>query len=140
MEDNAPPSLIEWLHELGSIPASAFVFALACTAWLVGGRIRGCFRFREPAPVRDIALLLSGPVCTILISIIKLAAGGRAYLRGGLDTDLGFIASLSDVIDLCVAGIVLFAVGLVSLLLPARSRAKDSLNETRAWPGTGARE
>ncbi len=123
MEMDNQLDLFGRLHELGTIPALALVFSMVCTVWLVGGRIRGAFRFRDPTPARDVAFLISGPVCTIFISIVRVAAGGRSYLSGGIDGNFAFIASLDDAVGIGLVGLVCFVAGVGSLMLPAKSSA-----------------
>ncbi len=123
-DDDLHQSLFSWLSELGPILGGALVFSIVCTAWLVGGRILGALRFRDPNPVREMAFLISGPVCTILISIIKVAIMSRYYVRGGLDTDLGLIWTLRKVVGIGLIGLVCFVTGVCSLMLPAKTKPK----------------
>ncbi|MEP6671690.1 MAG: hypothetical protein ABJF10_21195 [Chthoniobacter sp.] len=123
MEEELAPtqSMMSWIQGLGIVPAAALTFAIACTLWLVGRRVFDCFRFREPTVVRDLALLLSGPVIAILVSALKVSVGARLYLRGGIDTDFAFIGILDEVQDICLIGMVSFAMGVCSLMLPAKA-------------------
>ena len=107
--------------ELGPIPGGALLFAMACTIWLVLSRVRRCFRVRGSSTVRDVGLLFSGPVMAILISFVKVAVYARAYLQGGLDVEMGLIASLHDAVRICVIGMSCFAIGICSLMLPTKS-------------------
>lgn len=124
MEDHAEQTLFGIVSELEPVPAFALLFSIVCTSWLVVSRIRGCFRFHAPNLVRDIALLSTGPVSALLISIIKAAAGIHTFLRPGLDADLVFFHALSEIVGVCYVSIICFVAGVFSIMLPIKADAQ----------------
>jgi hypothetical protein len=124
MHNDTSQTLVSLLMELGAIPGAALLFSVFCTAWLIGVRIRGYFRFRQPTPLRDFAFLIASPVSAILISVIQAAAGAAAmFTPDFLDADFYLAANLKSTVGVCLVAIACFVAGLVSIALPAKSDA-----------------
>ncbi len=124
MENDAPQSLADSLIELGPLPALALLISLVCTTWLVIGRFRGCFWFREPTPVRDLGFLSAAPVAAILTSIANVASGTVTYMRGGIDVDWVLWQCLNEAASICFMALGCFLFGVLSLMLPTKTHAK----------------
>ncbi len=123
MEYRADRSLPEILQEIGPLPALAVLVSVACTSWLVVSGVSDWIRYREPTPIRDLAFLVTSPVCAVLSSIISVAGMTKASLQTA-DTERWIVsAGLDDAVAVCVVGFFCFLVGIVSILLPTKRNA-----------------
>ena len=123
MEYSADRTFFETLQELGPVPAVAALVPTICTIWLLTSRVRDWRRVREPAMIRDLACLLSGPVCAVITSIMLAASVTKAAFQTD-DPDRWILSSqLDDLIAVGAVGFFCFVAGLVAVLLPRKRHA-----------------
>ena len=123
MEQHAEPNLFQLVLEGGPLSLFVVLFSVGCALWLLVTRIQGCFRPRLATPGRDLAFLITGPVCAVLLSAIKAIVAAQSFVRGGMDSEFPLIYGLSSATAICVIALLCFAVGVIAFMLPTKNNA-----------------
>jgi hypothetical protein len=124
MDDHTELGLFELvLHRCGPYDWAAIVFAAACTLWLLVTRIQGIFHLRRVSPVRDLALLSTGPITGILTSLGRAFTAGRHFMLGDRISGPPPVEYLQAGQALAFIGMAFFVIGVLACSLPSKSDA-----------------
>lgn len=115
------------------LPFFAAGFIVFCTIWLLTRRIYGCFRVCRPAPVRDVVLLITGPVCALLLITKQAALGTMTLLGRGIDAEYALLDGLLAPMLVCEIAFWCFVLGVIAFLLPSQANRP---NRRAAHPST----
>lgn len=119
MQSSTWSSLLFTVLQEGPFPLSALVFVIVCTASLLVTRIRRCIQPLPANPVRDIALLLSGPVVALVNPMLNAMSAGP-LVSGGIDAGLGIRSALIGPSMITFIGFECFVVGVIACCLPTK--------------------
>ena len=110
------------LHN-GPLGLALGILCIFAALWLLVARFIGMFCPMRVDTVREIALLVSGPLLVLLFSVAATTNAVAVYYWGtGVDTDFPLRFGLNGITVLCGLAILSLVTGCIAVCLPRKNR------------------
>lgn len=108
----------ETLKLIGPLDAFVLLFSIVATVLLFAGRLRRCRRGSSAYDLRDFALLLIGPIVSVLLLLIYASLAAAYYGTSDLDSDHPLRLGMRAAAGCVSVGLSCFVLGVIGILWP----------------------